>query len=275
MADTAAHLVDRVFPQVPVRQWVLSLPYALRYRLAYDPEMVTAVLQVFIRALFGFYRRLARDYGIGQTQCGAVTFVQRFGSSANLHVHFHVLCIDGVYAPGRDGTPEFFPLRPPHNDEVRHLAETLAHRIPALLKRRGAQEGESDAGDSDRLAVDQPWLSEVYAASVSGRLATGPDAGRRVALGGDRVDPEVLDTTTTPRCAAVSGYSLHANVAIPKHDRLRLNGSAGTPRGPLCRSIAWRLYPTAAFATGSRRPGAMGPPTRCSTPSRLSKNSPP
>ena len=28
MADTAAHLVDRVFPRVPVRQWVLSLPYA-------------------------------------------------------------------------------------------------------------------------------------------------------------------------------------------------------------------------------------------------------
>ena len=30
MSDTAAHLVDRVFPRVPVRQW---LPYALRYRL--------------------------------------------------------------------------------------------------------------------------------------------------------------------------------------------------------------------------------------------------
>jgi hypothetical protein len=32
MADTAAHLVDRVLPEVPVRQWVLSLPFALRYR---------------------------------------------------------------------------------------------------------------------------------------------------------------------------------------------------------------------------------------------------
>ncbi len=27
MADTAAWLVDRVFPEVPVRQWVLALPY--------------------------------------------------------------------------------------------------------------------------------------------------------------------------------------------------------------------------------------------------------
>src|SRR5437899_3530235 len=101
-------LFDRVFPRVPVRQWVLSLPFALRYRLAYDSEMVTAVLGVFIRALFGLYRRMARDYGIDQTQCGAVTFVQRFGSAANLH--FHVICIDGVYAPGLDGPPEFFAL---------------------------------------------------------------------------------------------------------------------------------------------------------------------
>jgi hypothetical protein len=31
MAETAAHLVDQVFPQVPVRQWVLSLPKRLRY----------------------------------------------------------------------------------------------------------------------------------------------------------------------------------------------------------------------------------------------------
>ena len=31
----AAHLVDHVFPRVPVRQWVLSLPHRLRYRLAW------------------------------------------------------------------------------------------------------------------------------------------------------------------------------------------------------------------------------------------------
>src|SRR5213596_807259 len=44
MADTAAHLVDRVLPKVPVRQWVLSLPFALRYRLAYDARLVRDVL---------------------------------------------------------------------------------------------------------------------------------------------------------------------------------------------------------------------------------------
>jgi len=48
MADTAAHLVDRVFPEVPVRQWVLSLPYALRCRLAYDARLVRDVLRISV-----------------------------------------------------------------------------------------------------------------------------------------------------------------------------------------------------------------------------------
>ena len=42
MADTAARLVDEVIPSVPVRQWVLSLPFEIRYRLAWDGECVGA-----------------------------------------------------------------------------------------------------------------------------------------------------------------------------------------------------------------------------------------
>ena len=52
MSDTAAHLVDRVFPHVPVRQWVLSFPYALRYRLAYDAPLVSEVLAIFTKTVF-------------------------------------------------------------------------------------------------------------------------------------------------------------------------------------------------------------------------------
>jgi hypothetical protein len=34
MAERSAHLIDHVFADVPVRQWVLSLPHRLRYLLA-------------------------------------------------------------------------------------------------------------------------------------------------------------------------------------------------------------------------------------------------
>ena len=41
MAERAAHLVDHVFPDdVPVRQWVLSLPHRLRYILAWDHDLM-------------------------------------------------------------------------------------------------------------------------------------------------------------------------------------------------------------------------------------------
>jgi hypothetical protein len=100
MADTAARLTDEVLPRVPVRQWVLSLPYEIRYRLAWDKELVGAVLAVFLRVVFGWYRRQARAQGYEDSRCGSVTFVQRFGSALNLNPHSHVLMIDGVYVDG-------------------------------------------------------------------------------------------------------------------------------------------------------------------------------
>jgi hypothetical protein len=45
MAETAAHLVDRVFPPLPVRQWVLSVPKRLRWYLEREPRAVSAVLE--------------------------------------------------------------------------------------------------------------------------------------------------------------------------------------------------------------------------------------
>ncbi len=51
MVETAAHLVDHVFPPLPVRQWVLSLPKRLRYFLRHDRRTVTAVLTIFLRVV--------------------------------------------------------------------------------------------------------------------------------------------------------------------------------------------------------------------------------
>jgi hypothetical protein len=84
MADIAAHLVDRVFPIVPIRQWVLSLPFALRYRMAYDARLTSQVLGLFIRVLFkDLMRRASKRLGVRSSHCGAVTFVQRYGDALN------------------------------------------------------------------------------------------------------------------------------------------------------------------------------------------------
>jgi Transposase zinc-binding domain len=75
MAEVATRLVDQILPTVPVRQWVVSLPFGLRYRMAFDAALTTEVLRVFIRAVFASLRRRARRQGAcGRLQCGAVTW---------------------------------------------------------------------------------------------------------------------------------------------------------------------------------------------------------
>ena len=49
MSELAAQLIDHVIPDVPVRQWVLSLPWTVRYQLAFDAALCSAVLAVFMR----------------------------------------------------------------------------------------------------------------------------------------------------------------------------------------------------------------------------------
>ena len=68
------------------RQWVLTLPFPLRFRMAYDAGLVRDVLDVFLRGVFASLRRRARRREkVRWAQCGAVTFVHRFGDALNLN----------------------------------------------------------------------------------------------------------------------------------------------------------------------------------------------
>jgi len=222
MADTAAHLVDRVFPEVPIRQWVLSLPFALRYRLAYDARLVRDVLHIFVQAVFGSLRRRAGFATSNRkVRCGAVTFVQRFGDALNLNVHFHMLALDGIYVEDEVGCIRFHQAAPPSDAEVARVTERIQFMINRLLERRGLGP-QADGDEFDALRNSQPLLAELYGASISGRAATGPRAGRRIAKVGDAVDLEDIAAPSGPRCAMIAGYSVHANVCIPAHDRMRL-----------------------------------------------------
>jgi hypothetical protein len=70
MSALAAQLVDRVIPHVPVRQWVLSLPWALRYQLAFDASLCRAVLAVFLRGVFGWLAATAARQGFASPGAG-------------------------------------------------------------------------------------------------------------------------------------------------------------------------------------------------------------
>jgi hypothetical protein len=67
--------------------------------MAYDGSLTSALLGLFARTVFASLRRRAGLLGRRrQAQCGAVSFVQRFGDALNLNVHFHSLVLDDVYA---------------------------------------------------------------------------------------------------------------------------------------------------------------------------------
>jgi hypothetical protein len=50
MVDSAALLVDEVLPKKPIRQWVLTVPFPLRFLFAAYPELMSKVLSIVIRA---------------------------------------------------------------------------------------------------------------------------------------------------------------------------------------------------------------------------------
>jgi hypothetical protein len=57
MTDSAALLADDILPPKPLRQWVLSLPFALRFLLATDPEALTRVLGIVYRTVSAYVSR--------------------------------------------------------------------------------------------------------------------------------------------------------------------------------------------------------------------------
>ena len=84
MAESAALLIDEVLPEQPVRQWVLSFPYPLRFLFASQSAVMRGVLGVVYRAIA---THLIHKPGYTQKSAhtGAVTLIQRFGSALNLY----------------------------------------------------------------------------------------------------------------------------------------------------------------------------------------------
>jgi len=228
MTERAAHLVDAVLPWVPVRQWVLTVPYRLRYQMAWNHGLSRAVLRVYTRVLGAVYARGARARGIEGGQTGMVTALQRAGGALNTNIHFHTLVLDGVFTEAPGGALAFHSAPAPSDAEVAAGLATIRQRVQRLLVRRGLEPGDDATGPADRLADESPVLAGIVGASVQGRVALGPRAGARVRRLGDARDTAIV-TSRGPRQAHLDGFDLHANVWVSANDR------AGVER--LCRYV--------------------------------------
>jgi hypothetical protein len=71
MAESAALLVDDVLPHGPIRQWVLSFPFQLRFLFTRYPQIMGKVLGIVYRTLATHITKKSRLQQIdGTNGCG-------------------------------------------------------------------------------------------------------------------------------------------------------------------------------------------------------------
>ena len=184
MAESAAHLVDEVFPKVGIRQWVLSFPMPVRFILAKNPKIQAQCLTIVHRAITHFIRKKAKQKGFkARLHPGAVTLIQRFGGSLNLNVHYHMLFLEGGYYQTESSLeqgPKFWWIDPPTDAEIQVMVSTLAIRVIRCLKRNGYFQDDIDGAIPEEEISQEELFSGLQAASVQSKIALGERQGQRV-----------------------------------------------------------------------------------------------
>jgi len=230
MHNTAAHLVDRVFPDVPLRQWALTVPFDLRLLLARNAAAFGAMCRIQAEELLRFHERRARQAGIGKhtgqsvrVRGAGVSFPQRFGGSLNLNTHNHAAFVDGVFVIEPGSTPDaisgarFHQLPPPGRDEIDALCDRIATRFIRWLERRGLITPEPDHFNNE--PPEQSALDSCSQLSLGiGVLASVPGENARPADAGEQAELAKLQPPRGRRSrylGEAQGFGLHAAVCVP------------------------------------------------------------
>ena len=221
MAEQAAHLVDEVIPAVPVRQWVLSLPFWLRYRVAYDHKLFSEIVAVWTKTVTNFYRKRAREqHNVDDGLCAAISGIQRFGDGLRLNPHIHSIFADGVWhAVAGSDVPKFQRIRSPTQREVEELTLAVRRRVLRRLGRLGVLRADLEDASCDLFREREPVLAGCMTASLLDRVAVGERAGELVM----RLRDEVVEVRGNGiRCAVADGFNVHAATTVATRDRGRL-----------------------------------------------------
>ncbi len=103
--------------------------------LADQPAAVRALTKIFLAEI---ERLLCAAAGVTivadalpvtRPRLGAVSFLHRFGSALNRHVHLHVHATDGIFVPNGDGPPAFLPAHPITQVHLVTLTERVRRRV--------------------------------------------------------------------------------------------------------------------------------------------------
>jgi len=222
MNETTLFLVDYVIADVPLRHWALTFPPPLRYLLAYDSELCTKALNIFVHTVFGWQRRVAkRELGLDsveQAVPAAITAIHRVGSAINLNLHLHSAIADGVFVQRSAAErPEFRALPAPEKGDVVALAWEVCQKTTRMLQKAGKY-FDADPSEADKLAQEYPLLAACCAASLQGSVAMGARAGQRVMRSGEYVEHGENGNIEQVRTLG-HGFNLHAGMRVSASDK--------------------------------------------------------
>ncbi len=218
MTETAALLADDVFPDVPLRQWVISFPFPLRYLFAAHPQAMGKVLGIIYRAISTHLIHKA-GYRLNDGATGAVTLIQRFGSALNLNIHFHIRFLDGVYFYRANRPPRFQRVKAPDKNELEDLVQSISQRVGRCLERQGLLEQDTESAWLElEPADDMDAMPHLMGSSVSYRIAVGPQQGRKAFMI-RTIRPLDRPDAGLECVAKANGFSLHAGVSCEGHQK--------------------------------------------------------
>ena len=220
----ALTLVDHVLPETPIRQFVVTVPFPLRFPLAFDGRLLSQVLRIFIDTVASNYRKRLADRGISNGKHGAVAVIQRANSDLRCNPHIHAIFLDGLYAPDRDGKGFMFhPAPAPTQQDVEAIVERASKRILRFLQRRSVitlvtapGDGEVSVVTDETMGEEDPLLARLLAAATAGAPPAGPANKRkpiRIVL-----DPDAHPVAKGNLCGQHAGFNLHAATKVAAND---------------------------------------------------------
>ena len=219
MVISAAQMLDEVLPHEPMRQWVLSLPFPLRfvrqptsdhgqgaeYRLPYPRHASDQKSR--------FYEKDSPD---GRGNADPAIWIRTQPEYSLPHA------VSGRHL--RRWRQWVVPVPLGQGAELTQLAHTIAQRVGRFLERQGllTQDAENSYLASD--AVDEDPMTQLLGHSITYRIAVSPQQGRKV-----------FTLQTLPACDPedqfggmrgwVAEFSLKASVAAKAHQREKREGS--------------------------------------------------
>ena len=125
---------------------------------------VAALTRIFVEEIERLLCRAAGSRREGErpsaarARLGAVSFLHRFGSALNHHVHLHACATDGVFVPTCDGPPAFLPAR-----HLAALTERVRRRVIRWFR---IQRLLDSAAAADMLA----WENSGFSVDASVRI---------------------------------------------------------------------------------------------------------